>query len=237
MKEQRNTNRNEKPALRNSGHRGKAQCSRHAPLGLRRGGINWLALVTLAVSLAAAGTVLYALILRNAESEVRMGTQHDFVGAKPQPTNLENLDDKQKTSLIDLRGKLVLLVFWGTWDPSSREFASDWNELWESHRKHPRFAMMMVACESPSEAVGTAEDRFADGVRKFMKERGLTFPVWRDPEGLARSEFHMDRGEYPLTVLIGQEGYIRALWYGPVPGMQQDLERLVNRYLEEFGDS
>jgi len=202
----------------------------------RRGGINWLALATVAMSLAAISAVLYALILRNAQTEVRMGTEHEFVGVLAPATELEDLDRKQSTSLIELRGKLVLLVFWGTWSSSSRQLAPLWNKIWESHRDHPKFAMVTVACESAAGDVHSKEDHFADEIRSFMEQERFTYPVWRDPEGLARGVYSMDRGEYPLTVLISPEGYMLAVWYGFVPGMQADLERLVNRFLTDFGE-
>jgi hypothetical protein len=196
--------------------------------------VNWLVLATVVMTLAAVLAVAYALSLR-AEPEIRMGTQHEFVGAQAPASSLENLDKTESTDLIALRGKLVLMIFWGPWDYTSAQLAPFWEQVWQRHRDDPHFAMVTVACEPPQQTLAGGE-RFTGEVRAFLERAGATFPVWRDPDGTARSPYYMDQAVYPLTVLIDPEGYLRALWYGPVPGMQAELDRLVQRYLEEFGN-
>ncbi|WP_295390321.1 protein disulfide oxidoreductase [uncultured Thiodictyon sp.] len=90
-------------------------------------------------------------------------------GAAP-PLVGETLDG-QTINLKDLRGRPVLVHFWATWCPICKLGNGGIDAIAHDHR------VLAVAMQSG----GAAE------VRRFMAERGLSFPVVLDPDGeLAR---------------------------------------------------
>lgn len=118
--------------------------------------------------------------------------------------DLERVDGG-RLALADLKGKAVLIDFWDTWCPPCREAMPHLQELSTEHA-------------GDLEVVGVAIGR--DGkaaVARFVKERGLTFPVV-----LMDSEYKIaaDYGNIqtiPTTVLVDRDGVIRKIWVGGQP--------------------
>lgn len=100
-----------------------------------------------------------------------------------------------RVRLSDFRGRVVLLNFWASWCPPCLEEMPSMEEL---HRAMGTEGLVVLA-------VNLGED--APGVRKFMHERGLTFPVLMD-----RGESPLSFGAYgiPVTYLIDRRGRAAA---------------------------
>jgi thiol-disulfide isomerase/thioredoxin len=100
--------------------------------------------------------------------------------------------------LSDYRGKVVALVFWGSWcGPCLREVPRE-RDLVE-RLKGKRFAMLGVNCDG--------DDRAA---LKAIKDERITWPNWNDGEpgeGPIVKRYHI-RG-YPTVFVIDAQGIIR----------------------------
>ena len=100
--------------------------------------------------------------------------------------------------LSDYRGKVVVLVFWGSWcGPCMREVPHE-RELAEKYKGRP-FTLLGVNC---SEKVVAA--------KKTMESEKMTWPQWHDgeePGGPIVEKFHV-RG-YPTIFVIDGKGIIR----------------------------
>ncbi|HWE35802.1 MAG TPA: TlpA disulfide reductase family protein [Isosphaeraceae bacterium] len=101
--------------------------------------------------------------------------------------------------LSDYRGKVVALVFWGSWcGPCMREVPRE-KALVERMKGRP-FAML---------GVNTDDD--ARAARKAIEARGIPWPNWLDGkpgEGPIVELYHV-RG-YPTVYVIGADGKIRS---------------------------
>lgn len=69
----------------------------------------------------------------------------------------------------------------------------------------------------------------AEVVAEFVRQHGLTFPVWLDPGLAALAEFRNDA--LPSSYLIDRNGQVRLAWSGPIS--QDQLEKFVTPLLEE----
>lgn len=122
--------------------------------------------------------------------------------------------DGQRVALRDLRGKVVLLNFWATWCPPCKAEMPDLQALYEEHGDAHDFVV-----------VGVNFQEAAAPVEAFVRERGLTFPVWLDGQGDAGGKLGV-RG-LPVSFIIDREGRIRDAWNGQI-AREAMLARLKN---------
>lgn len=101
--------------------------------------------------------------------------------------------------LSDLRGKVVVLNFWGTWCPPCIEETPDLNRL-EKYIASRNGVVLGVAAD---------EDQAA--YEQFLREHGVTFPTYRDPgtrNNLSPIAESYGTSMYPETYIIGRNGKI-----------------------------
>ena len=120
-------------------------------------------------------------------------------------------------SLEDYRGQVILVNNWATWCPPCK---IEMPELQTYYTTRAAQGFVVLAIES--------EDPVAQ-VRAFVKDYGLTFPVWLDPNGLALEAF--DNWNLPSSYVIDRQGMARYSWTGGIN--QSTLEQYVTPLLEE----
>jgi peroxiredoxin len=104
--------------------------------------------------------------------------------------------------LSALRGRVVVVNVWATWCPPCREEMPSMERLYRQ-LAGPDFELLAV-----SEDEGGLE-----GVRRFAKDMGVTFPVLWDPERQVGSRFGV--WGYPETFIIDRNGYVVERVIGP----------------------
>lgn len=137
---------------------------------------------------------------------------------KPAPEiDAEGVDGK-RFKLSDYRGKIVVLIFWGTWcGPCMAEVPHE-REMAEKYKDKP-VALLGVDCD---------EDRTK--ALEVMKKEGITWPNWYDGEpgqGPIAKAYHIRA--YPTVMVIDAEGKIRLK-----NGRGKDLDDFVDKLLEEM---
>ena len=94
--------------------------------------------------------------------------------------------------LADLRGKVVVLNFWGTWCPPCRKEMPALQRIWEEYR------------ELGVEFVGVAVLDVEEDVREFAESTGVTYPLGLDTTGLITRAYRVT--SFPTTFLIDSDG-------------------------------
>jgi peroxiredoxin len=128
-------------------------------------------------------------------------------------TNLQG----NSASLDDYRGQVILVNNWATWCPPCKLEMPD---LQAYFLKHSEEGFVIIAIES-----GESADQVAD----FIKELGITFPVWLDPQTTALDVFQ--NWSLPSSYVIDRDGIVRLSWTGGIN--QPTLEKYVTPLLEE----
>ncbi len=108
--------------------------------------------------------------------------------------------DGTRIRLSDHRGKVVLVVFWGSWCGPYMAMVPHEKELWERYRDKP-FALLGVNCGDKLEV---AKKSVADG--------GMGWPSWYDGEeirGPIETDYNVPH--WPRVFLIDKGGVIRAI--------------------------
>lgn len=99
--------------------------------------------------------------------------------------------DGRPLSLAEHAGRPVLVHFWATWCPVCRAEAGNISGLAEDH------AVITIALEDTPPAQ----------LERFLAERGLAYPVIRDPEGVLAARYGV-RG-VPASFVVDGDGNIR----------------------------
>lgn len=154
----------------------------------------------------------------------RLDATHNLAVGRPAP-EIDGVDfDGNPLRLSDYRGKVVALVFWGSWcGPCLREIPRE-RALLERLKGRP-FALLGVDCD---------EDR--ETARKVMGREGITWPNWHDGapgSGPIARRYHVEG--YPTAIVIDAEGKIRFRGSAGVP-LDDLVERLVGETEKAVGE-
>jgi thiol-disulfide isomerase/thioredoxin len=134
--------------------------------------------------------------------------------------------DGQFYDLAEMRGNVVLVSFGATWCiPCSSELRA-LEELKREYANRP-VKFFWVSIES--------EEQVSNGaLRRYAKERKLTFPVLRDPSRLAFNQFS-PRVRLPMIIFFGKDGRVDApVQFGmrsPADLYKADVRTRLNKLL------
>jgi len=147
-------------------------------------------LVWAALALGVGILLLFALpSYRQGEASIAGKTADDFaltIDGKPQ-------------RLSDYRGKVVVLNFWASWCPPCVEEAPALNRL--QRRIEPLGGTIL----------GVSIDEDPAAYKKFLKDFGIVFPTWRDPnvqDNKSKIELGYGTSLIPETYVIDRHGKI-----------------------------
>ncbi len=108
--------------------------------------------------------------------------------------------DGQELSLSDLRDKIVLLNFWGTWCGPCRREMPEFQKAYEEWQDEG-FLILAIAYNDTE-----------DAIRDFRDEFGLTFPLALDDSGEINDSYAVQTR--PSTYIIGRDGLIWTKHFG-----------------------
>jgi peroxiredoxin len=133
-------------------------------------------------------------------------------GNKAPDFQLSTLDGTEM-KLSDLQGKVVFLNFWATWCPPCKEELPHMQKFYQE-KGNNEVEILAVNL--------TTAERNSNGLEKFVKDYGLTFPVLLDNKGEIGKTYQAYT--IPTSYLIDKEGIIRKKLIGPMDvKMMNDL--------------
>lgn len=119
-----------------------------------------------------------------------------------------------KISLVDLRGRTVVLNFWASWCVSCRQEAKELETYWQRYREK-NIIVLGIAIQDTSEAA-----------KGFANEHGKTYPIAIDGTGKTSIDYGVSG--VPETFVIDENGVIQHKETGPVTA--ELLERVSSTY-------
>jgi thiol-disulfide isomerase/thioredoxin len=188
----------------------------------------WAALAVIAV-----GVLLYLLFVPRKPATTTIGSSHPAIGKKLAVLQLEPLTgDGQPVTLDAVRGKVVMINYWGTWCPPCRVEFPHLVELERRLRSRGEFQFVSVSCgRGLEENLPVLESNTS----AFLQQSGADFPTYADPDGTSRlglvDNAQLDGFAYPTTVLLDGTGTIRALWIGYDYGYEIEMADMVEEVL------
>lgn len=115
------------------------------------------------------------------------------IGEEAPDFKLNDLNGKT-VRLSDYRGKSVMINFWTTWCPPCKKEMLDIETFSKKMQDH--WVVLAVNVDGGNER----------GVRQFVKERNLTFPVLIDNNDMVSNQYHIL--SIPTTFFLNEEGII-----------------------------
>lgn len=136
-------------------------------------------------------------------------------------------------ALDDLKGKVVVLNFWGTWCPPCRRELPHVAELAGHYERDSRCLVLAVSCGNAGLDPDASLSDLEMDTKQLLKTMDLRFPVYADPNGVTRMAVKDAVGfsGYPTTLLLDGRGAIRHVWTGYSPGMEVEIEQMVKGLL------
>ncbi|HET7143858.1 MAG TPA: TlpA disulfide reductase family protein [Anaerolineales bacterium] len=114
-------------------------------------------------------------------------------------------------SLKDHLGSVVLVNLWATWCPPCKEEMPTLQAFYEKYNSSG-FVLLAIDQEESIEIV-----------TPFVKEYGLTFPVWLDEDYQSQRVFNTMN--LPSSYVIDRVGTVRLMWIGGIS--KRNLEKYV----------
>lgn len=161
----------------------------------------WVRRVIFIALIALIGVALYQVIQGGNQKQPQIGDEApDFT--------LTTLDGKE-ASLSQLRGKAVMLNFWGSWCEPCRTEMPAMQEVYEKYKDQ---GFEIVAVNIGETDVAAAS---------FAKQLGLTFPIWMDRDRDIVDLYHI--GPIPSSFFIDAQGKIVRKVNGQLDTSQLEL--------------
>ncbi|MCE9647767.1 MAG: TlpA family protein disulfide reductase [Chloroflexi bacterium] len=120
-------------------------------------------------------------------------------------------------SLKDNLGSVVLVNLWATWCPPCKEEMPALQAFYEKYRAD---GFVLVAID---------QEETLDVVQTFVKDYGLSFPVWLDENYQAQRVFNTMN--LPSSYVIDRKGQVRLMWIGAIS--RGNLEKYVSEIIRE----
>jgi len=130
--------------------------------------------------------------------------------------------ERKLVSNASLRGKVVLMDFWGTWCPPCRESVPTLQNL---QKKYAGKGL---------ELVGVSSDDDEDVWRTFIEAQKMNWTEYIDLSGEILQSFKIE--SFPTYIVLDKDGVMRFRQSGFGETTQQELEDAINKALKRPSD-
>jgi len=117
-----------------------------------------------------------------------------------------------RVQLSKLRGRPVVVSFWGTWCPPCR---AEFPELVRAHQAHGPAGLYVLGVNGRDQELSTRD------VKRFVDEFSVPFPVALDQRGRSRRAYLIQG--LPTTVFVDSAGVVQLIHRGPIN--REELDR------------
>lgn len=128
----------------------------------------------------------------------------------------ENIMDGTDFQLKSLRGKYVIIDFWGTWCGPCITGMPEMKAFRDKHKEKLQI-------------VGLAKDRSLEAVRKCMKENDMDWPNIMIGSGEQDYVAHYNVQGYPTKILLDRNGKILLRSVGETGDFYYEVEELISK--------
>lgn len=173
-----------------------------------------LAIASLALAAFVVGfTGSYSDGLKREGNRAEKDPLENKAAPKMEVTNWINADAKSM-DWSKLKGKVVLLDFWGTWCGPCRAAIPHVQELYDKYK------------DDGLVVIGVHTTNGADKMAAYVKENNMTYPCVADVEGKTVKAFGID--SYPDYCIVDKNGILRVADLA-----NADVDKAIEFYLKQ----
>ena len=155
----------------------------------------------------------------NVEAAKRLSDNPRRAREKYAPDCSFTSSEGEYVALEDLKGKVILLDFWGTWCPPCVESIPDLRNLHKKYSKEPSFVL-----------IGISSDGDEDVWREFTAKNKMTWPQYRDKDHRIRRAFGIRA--FPTYIIIDHEGIVRYQSVGMSWSRAASLDEAIRKQVK-----
>jgi len=122
--------------------------------------------------------------------------------------------------LSDLKGKVVVIDFWGTWCPGCVEEMPTLQHLYEAYRSNPNVAFVIVS-----------QNDTADKVKAFVQKNHLTIPIYYIGSDVPPKE--LSPSAWPATYFVSKDGILRGVHLGGADWSDSSVHKYIDQLSHE----
>jgi peroxiredoxin/Tfp pilus assembly protein PilF len=122
-------------------------------------------------------------------------------------------------TLEDLRGKVVVLDFWGTWCPPC---VASLPALRSLHKRYTKESSFML--------IGISSDRDEEVWKEFTAKEKMVWPQYRDRDRKIQAAFRVNA--FPTYIIIDHEGIVRYRSSGMSWEHSADLNNAIKKHMK-----
>jgi cytochrome c biogenesis protein CcmG, thiol:disulfide interchange protein DsbE len=135
------------------------------------------------------------------------GTRPPHIGTTAPDFTIQDAD--RKVSLVQLRGKIVVLNFWATWCPPCVD-------------EMPSLVQMQQKMKGKGvEVLAVSVDADQSAYQKFLKDYNVNLLTVRDPDQKSNNLYGTFK--FPETYIIDRQGVLRRKFVGPIDWGQAEI--------------
>jgi cytochrome c biogenesis protein CcmG, thiol:disulfide interchange protein DsbE len=142
------------------------------------------------------------------------------------------LNVESSLTLDEVRGKVTVLHFWGTWCPPCRLEFPEFVELANKFAGHPQTLIVSVSCSGGPEY---NVEELKSETETYLNKIAPDMKTYSDPAAMTRSGLAMllfdGTFAYPTTVLVDSDGNVADVMQGYREGAMQKLETRIKSML------
>lgn len=127
-------------------------------------------------------------------------------------------------SLEDLRGKVVVLDFWGTWCPPCVDSVPELRSMHKKYSKEPSFVL-----------IGISSDSDEDTWKEFTEKEKMVWPQYRDKDRRILRAFGIRA--FPTYIVIDHEGIVRYQSVGTSWARSAELHEQIRKQMKVVAKS
>lgn len=143
--------------------------------------------------------------------------EHPLLGAAAPGFELDAPGGKQKVSLSEYAGKVVVVDFWATWCAPCKE-------------SFPAYQRLAQKFGSKLTVIGISVDEDPAGIPKFARETGAKFPLaWDDGQITSKG---YQPPTMPTSFIVDQSGIVRFVHSGFRAGDERAIESEIDSLLK-----
>jgi thiol-disulfide isomerase/thioredoxin len=118
--------------------------------------------------------------------------------------------------LSELKGKVVVIDFWGTWCPGCVEEMPTLQRLYEVYRSNPNVAFVIVSQNDTPEKI-----------KAFVEKNHLTIPIYYIGSNLPPNP--LSPSAWPATYFVSPDGMLRGVHLGGADWSDSSVKKYIER--------